>query len=425
MFLGITLFALAGLTIPFTISQADAQPITEIPTCIPGEPEVMCKPNCDCYYANDAEKCEESYGDGATCGGYMECKEGTPVDGKRIDGTCRANDSDKSRDSQELESIANAMDAYLIAYESAGSSGGGKPDLDQEFLAESLNLTPDEIFEINRLANDIVMLVTGPVYSEDGLPHHQGHYFGLTLDSDDRMSRVAAMEESTLTALSHVRKGVIAEILNPKMNLFNQHMLSLNEKVPSYDAFGRCEYPHEHDHAFPYNDGIDCLTFEIQGILNWYNRVDPQHIAEQPSVMSISSDGSVIVSIWASKPTVDEVMNISIQFKDLRGNLLENVNYDILLTQENTVIYDEKGIYNSEGIDSHATLPLNSADPVDIEIILQGFGISETNRSGLIGERLISTSVIPEFGPITLTILGIAIMTTIIVGIKTKLVPKI
>ena len=82
--------------------------------------------------------------------------------------------------------------------------------------------------------------------------------------------------------------------------------------------------------------------------------------------------------------------------------------------------YDE-GAHHHEGTGMHTTAPLDSSDPVDITITFQGYGIDE--KTGPIGEEVVFTNVVPEFGTIAM-ILAVAIISIVAVTAKSRVVPR-
>ena len=128
------------------------------------------------------------------------------------------------------------------------------------------------------------------------------------------------------------------------------------------------------------------------------------------------SDGTM-VSIWASAPTAGEAMEISIEFADA-----EHVNHDISVTQNGDEVLNDEGAHHHEGTGMHTTAPLSSADPVDITITFQGYGVDE--KTGPIGEEVVFTNVVPEFGTIAMMILAVAIISIVAVTAKSRVVPR-
>ena len=128
------------------------------------------------------------------------------------------------------------------------------------------------------------------------------------------------------------------------------------------------------------------------------------------------SDGTM-VSIWASEPTAGEMMEISIEFADS-----EHVNHDIMVTQNGNEVLSDEGAHHHDGTGMHKTAPLDSSDPVDIKIIFQGFGVDE--KTGPIGEEVVFSNVVPEFGTIAMMILAVAIISIVAVTAKSRVVPR-
>ena len=129
------------------------------------------------------------------------------------------------------------------------------------------------------------------------------------------------------------------------------------------------------------------------------------------------SDGTM-VSIWASAPTAGEAMEISIEFADA-----EHVNHDISVTQNGEEVLNDEGAHHHEGTGMHTTAPLSSSDPVDITITFQGYGVSDP-KTGPIGEEVVFTNVVPEFGTIAMMILTVAIISIVAVTAKSRVIPR-
>jgi predicted secreted protein with PEFG-CTERM motif len=129
------------------------------------------------------------------------------------------------------------------------------------------------------------------------------------------------------------------------------------------------------------------------------------------------SDGTM-VSIWTSTPTAGEAMEISIEFDDA-----EHVNHDMMVTQNGEEVLMDEGAHHHDGTGMHTTAPLSSSDPVDITITFTGYGV-EDPKTGPIGEEVVFTNVVPEFGTIAMMVLAVAIISIVAVTAKSRVVPR-
>ena len=144
---------------------------------------------------------------------------------------------------------------------------------------------------------------------------------------------------------------------------------------------------------------------------------DDMHMPEgDASATGMLSDGTM-VSVWTSVPTAGEMMEISVKFADS-----EHVNHDIMVTQNGEEVLNDMGAHHHEGKGTHTTAPLSSSDPVDITITFQGYGIDEI--TGPVGEEVVFSNVVPEFGTIAMMILAVAIISIVAVTAKSRVVPR-
>jgi hypothetical protein len=107
------------------------------------------------------------------------------------------------------------------------------------------------------------------------------------------------------------------------------------------------------------------------------------------------SDGTK-VSIWTTAPTAGEMMEIHVEFEGA-----EHVNHDIKVTQNGNTVLDDMGAHHHDGKGSHMTQALSSSDPVEITITFQGYGVDDP-KTGPIGEVVVFSNVVPEFGTIAM-----------------------
>ncbi len=135
------------------------------------------------------------------------------------------------------------------------------------------------------------------------------------------------------------------------------------------------------------------------------------------TVTGMLSDGTM-VSIWASTPTSGEMMEISIEFEDS-----EHVNHDIMVTQDGEEVLNDEAAHHHDGKGMYTTAPLSSSEPVDITITFQGYGIDDP-KTGPIGEEVVFSNVVPEFGTIAMTILAVATISIVAVTAKSRVIPR-
>ena len=144
---------------------------------------------------------------------------------------------------------------------------------------------------------------------------------------------------------------------------------------------------------------------------------DGGHLMTEASATGMMSDGTK-VSIWTTEPMAGEMMEVHVEFEDS-----EHVNHDITVTQNGESVLDDMGAHHHEGTGMHTTAPLSSSDPVDITITFQGYGVDDP-KTGPIGEEVVFSNVVPEFGTIAMMILAVAIISIVAVTAKSRVVPR-
>jgi len=143
---------------------------------------------------------------------------------------------------------------------------------------------------------------------------------------------------------------------------------------------------------------------------------------------------SPMIDIKTTGSKAGETISIEVEFVDPQGKNYQDVNYNIKVTQEGTVILDEQGVYDQDGQNNHQTMPLPSltskAVPAIVRVDFLGFGTNEpfthatTFGEGRIGE-FEKIQVVPEFGTIAVMILGISIISIIAVTSRSKVIPRL
>jgi len=143
-------------------------------------------------------------------------------------------------------------------------------------------------------------------------------------------------------------------------------------------------------------------------------------------VSAISSDGSLIVNVDTSDPVAGEMMSVTVTITTDKKVHQMNANYDIIITQDGKTVLSETGVYTTHGEGEHMTDVLESSNPVDVQVTLQGIGKPGELKTGAMGEA-ISFHVVPEFGTIAMIVLAAATVSIIAITAKTKtaLIPKL
>jgi plastocyanin len=135
------------------------------------------------------------------------------------------------------------------------------------------------------------------------------------------------------------------------------------------------------------NQSEQSMTHEEDSML------DTHFPEDEPTATGMLSDGTV-VNIWTSTPTTNEMMEIFVEFEGK-----EHVNHDIMVTQLGGEKMNDEGAHHHDGKGAHVTAPLSASDPVDITITFQGYGVDDP-KTGPIGEEVVFSNVVPEFGTI-------------------------
>jgi len=146
---------------------------------------------------------------------------------------------------------------------------------------------------------------------------------------------------------------------------------------------------------------------------------DPEEHDEKDATRTgMLSDGTPVY-FWTTQPTAGERMQIAIEIEDS-----EHTNHDIMVTQNGEEVMNNVMAHSHDGHTLHMTAPLSSSDPVDITFTFQGFGIKD-RKTGPIGEELVYTNVVPEFGTIAMMILAVSIISIVAVTAKSRVIPRL
>lgn len=151
--------------------------------------------------------------------------------------------------------------------------------------------------------------------------------------------------------------------------------------------------------------------------------IGSNHLGSMIKTQTVSNDGLTWIFVTATEPIEREHMSINLRFTDKNGQELVNVNYDILVTQNDQVILDKTMINQKIGIGNHLTNALPSNENVNIKITLQGTG-TDIPLTGPHGEPL-NFNVVPEFGTIAMMILVVSIVSIVVISAKTRISLKL
>lgn len=257
--------------------------------------------DCFCYYSSDCPT-------GAWCS-YTGCIKKT-VDGKLKDGICKSSFRFPTVD---LFNAGEALSLWLQAYEVAGFQsggtigGGGPPDPDLVADALSVPLSPEQHEDIRFLAIDIQGAYLGFTVNPDLLPHQVGFFSppvvaiaapcGGPFRPFDNGS-VLFLSPTLRGVGAVIREAVVGELRNPGEGVLEANMARIPVEFPDYRTFGRCEFPHppEHGHAFPFPDGIACLTEELRRAVA---SIQPPQVGSAPALTGREMAFSVILVLIA------------------------------------------------------------------------------------------------------------------------------
>lgn len=135
----------------------------------------------------------------------------------------------------------------------------------------------------------------------------------------------------------------------------------------------------------------------------------------------------LMVDIKTTPGKAGQPMDVTVTFTHMDGDAVEHVNYNIMATQDSKTVLDDKGVHDHDGVMTHKTMALpaaaSDAKPVDVKVEFLGFGINEP-FTGPIGE-VTTKKIVPEFGTITMMILGVAVVSIIAISAKSRVIPRL
>jgi predicted secreted protein with PEFG-CTERM motif len=147
------------------------------------------------------------------------------------------------------------------------------------------------------------------------------------------------------------------------------------------------------------------------------------------SEQAMSSDGSEMVAISTipAAPASGQPLTISLNFTDASGTNIKHQNYNITVTQDGNTVFSNATAHTHTGLDTQTTGALTSADPVNIQITLNGVGLPGTDPASWTGPRgdMISFHVVPEFGSVAPIVLAIAVISIVVLTARTRGIQKL
>lgn len=121
-------------------------------------------------------------------------------------------------------------------------------------------------------------------------------------------------------------------------------------------------------------------------------------IAGVVSYTDTASDGTVVI-VRSAHPMPGQLLTLGIAFYTPDKNTIANQNYAIIATQDGISILSKLSAHTDSGIDTLTSpFTLSSADPISIQVTLNGIGPTSADPStwtGLKGEVLNFTQSIP------------------------------
>jgi predicted secreted protein with PEFG-CTERM motif len=154
---------------------------------------------------------------------------------------------------------------------------------------------------------------------------------------------------------------------------------------------------------------------------------DEGHDHEAHGAMVMSQDGSVTVHIDSDEPAEGVEAMVSVEFVDADGNPLEHVNFEITATQDGNEVLAETEQHAHSGVTEFTTAALSSGSPLDVQVTILGMGLPDDDPATWTGPKgeTVSAQVVPEFGPLAMIILAVAIVSIVAVTARSKVIPRL
>ena len=204
------------------------------------------------------------------------------------------------------------------------------------------------------------------------------------------------------------------EILGEKFFEHHQHSLESRICVSLYDDYfwnyegsDRIEKLIEKSKHYSQLEILESFEESKTGIIDTL----PAGNKDQTLLRGTTETGDMTVQIISSAPKINQSTEINLSFLDKNNVLISNVNYGIEIKQKDQEILKNKNIFSENGLSSLVTRPLNSEEPIIVNISINGIGFPEnpeewTNPKG----EIIIFTIVPEFGEMVIIILAFTVI---------------
>ena len=207
---------------------------------------------------------------------------------------------------------------------------------------------------------------------------------------------------------------------------FEHHKHSIESRVCAslyqdyfwtYDGPDRIEKLIERSKHYSQLEILESYEESETGIID----TNPAGNKDQTLFRGTAKDGDITIQMISSSPIANQALEINLSFIDKNNHLISNVNYGIEIIQQDQQILENKKIYSEKGLSTLITRPLNSEEPIVVNISINGIGPSENPEEweGPMGEMIIFT-VVPEFETLAIVVLALTIIMVIFLNKATK-----
>lgn len=212
------------------------------------------------------------------------------------------------------------------------------------------------------------------------------------------------------------------EILGDKF--FEHHNHSLESRICAnlyqdyywtYEGADRVEKLIERSKYYSQLEISESYEESMTGIID----TTPAENKDRTLLQGTIRDGEIVVQIISSSPKKNQTMEMNLAFLDKYGKLVPEVNYGINVTQNGEKILENPDVFSEKGLSTLITRPLNSEEPMSIKIQVNSIGGEEIQEKMVdANEDLVEFTVVPEFGTVSIVLLGVSISFLILIKAK-------